>query len=319
MKSVKQYLEIVGRGLESLDLHREPDGLFAPIRYVLDGGGKRLRPVLTLAVAEAAGDVDGIALPAAIAIEVFHNFTLLHDDIMDKSSTRRGRQTVHVRWNEPTAILSGDTMLTFAMDILLGSKSERITELMKTFNRAAMDVYIGQQLDMDFEKRDDVSVEEYIAMITGKTSALIAGACVLGAISAGAGPDIVDCFRRYGNAVGIAFQLQDDLLDTFGDQVTFGKPIGGDILNDKKTWLMINAMTEAPARFGEIIASGLKGQQKIDAVKELYIDLKLHERCAEMIDRYTEDAVSEIYKADIVPESKSFFVDMACNLAGRRK
>lgn len=318
MKTVDQYRLAVEDALRSLDLEREPRGLYAPIRYSLDCGGKRLRPVLTLAVADAiAGDYSD-AVPAAVAMEVFHNFTLLHDDIMDKSPTRRGRPTVYKKWDEATAILSGDAMLTYAGMILADAPEGRFGQLFQTFNKAAMAVYEGQQLDMDFVSMDEVSVEEYFKMISGKTSALIGGACALGAESVSGDIRLAGSFYDYGFYLGLAFQLQDDFLDSFGDEATFGKPIGGDILNDKKTWLLITAKNEdRDGYLSEIYSKGLCGREKVAGVKAVYERLGLPGRCMQLIDQYTEKAVMSLDRAAMSSEAVDFFITLAAGLVKR--
>lgn len=318
MKTVDQYRQIAEDALRALDLEREPLGLYAPIRYAMDCGGKRLRPVLALAAADAVGGDLAAALPAAVAAEVFHNFTLLHDDIMDKSPTRRGKPSVYKKWNEATAILSGDAMLTYAGMILADAPQERFGFLFRTFNRAAMAVYEGQQLDMDFERRDDVTVEEYIRMISGKTSALIGGACEMGAGSVSENSTVTGAFYDYGFYLGLAFQLQDDLLDSFGDASTFGKPIGGDILNDKKTWLLITARNEDhDGSLASVYAEGLGGQDKIDRVKAVYERLGLPDRCKELIVKYTRMAVDSLDRIALPSERADFFSSLAESLVKR--
>ncbi len=244
MKEYNEYLQIVTDAISNLRLPGHPSGLYDPIRYTLNCGGKRLRPVLALAACEAFGKEAMTAIHQAIAIEMFHNFTLLHDDVMDKAEVRRGRPTVHVKWNEETAILSGDAMLTTANMLLAVKCGERLPQALELFNGTAMNIYEGQQYDMDFESRTDVTVEEYMEMIRLKTSVLLGCACGMGALMADAPFETQVRFFDFGVNLGLAFQLQDDYLDTYGDPETFGKSIGGDILNDKKTWLLIMAMNE---------------------------------------------------------------------------
>lgn len=320
MKTLSEYSRLaeslVADFIKRID--RDPHGLYDPIIYALESGGKRLRPVLALAVADALGSDN--AADAALAIEIFHNFTLLHDDIMDRSATRRGRPTVYKKWDEATAILSGDTMLTLATQTLNSRATGSTKALMAEFNRAAMAVYEGQQLDMDFEKRDDVSVDEYMTMISKKTSALLVGACRLGALTAGASEIEIKAFSDYAENLGLAFQLQDDLLDSFGDPVTFGKPIGGDILNDKKTWLLITAKAEdSENAIKAIYEAGYQGQEKIDAVKEVYEALGLPSRCERLIDRLTDKAIETINSIEISDEAKAFFSNLAHKLVSRDK
>ena len=222
---------LIEDAIAGLSYDEGPQGLFAPVRYTLEGGGKRLRPLLLLSTCEALGGDPDKAISQAVGLEMFHNFTLLHDDVMDNSEVRRGRPTVHRRWNPSVAILSGDAMLTMATELVCKDSGAHLREVLDLFNRTAMEVYGGQQLDMEFENRRDVSVKEYVEMIRLKTSVLLACACKLGAIMAGASEKDADAMYSYGEKLGLAFQLQDDNLDTYGDPALFGKEIGGDIIN----------------------------------------------------------------------------------------
>ena len=225
-----------------LDWSREPKGLYEPIGYALSAGGKRLRPQLAILGARAVGGDAQSVLPAALALEVFHNFTLLHDDVMDKAEVRRGRPTVHVKWNENTAILSGDQMLIEAYKLLAQVPAEKLPRVLELFNKMATEVCEGQQLDVDFEKRDDVTIAEYMEMIRLKTSVLLATALQIGAYIAGGTEQEQQALYDFGINLGLAFQIQDDYLDCFGDPKTFGKAIGGDIREGKKTWLWIKSL-----------------------------------------------------------------------------
>lgn len=225
-----------------LDWSREPKGLYEPIGYALSAGGKRLRPQLAILGAEAVGGDAQSVLPAALALEVFHNFTLLHDDVMDKAEVRRGRPTVHVKWNENTAILSGDQMLIEAYKLLAQVPADKLPRVLEMFNKMATEVCEGQQLDVDFEKRDDVTIAEYMEMIRLKTSVLLATALQIGAYIAGGTEQEQQALYDFGINLGLAFQIQDDYLDCFGDPKTFGKAIGGDIREGKKTWLWIKSL-----------------------------------------------------------------------------
>ena len=210
------------------------DELYDPIHYLLSLGGKRIRPVLALAACEAEAGALDAAMPAAMAVELFHNFTLMHDDIMDEAPLRRGRPTVHTKWSENAAILSGDVMYTLALTALEGTPSEALADVLRMFNVTSKEVCEGQQSDMAFETRDNVTVDEYLNMIRLKTSVLLAAAAAMGARSAGASPERVEAWYRYGVNVGLAFQIQDDFLDTFGESGATGKQVGGAILADKK-------------------------------------------------------------------------------------
>ena len=227
MKTVSQYAQMIETSISALPLDKEPSGLYAPIRYALEAGGKRLRPVLTLSVADALCGNPDRAISQAIGIEMFHNFTLLHDDVMDKADVRRGRPTVHRKYSESTAILSGDAMLTLASGLIMKDYADnKLRILLNLFNKTAMEIYEGQQYDMDFENRNDVTVDEYMEMIRLKTSVLLGCACEMGAVMADADTATCRAFYGYGEKLGLSFQLKDDWLDTYGDPETFGKSIG---------------------------------------------------------------------------------------------
>lgn len=312
MYTTEYLLNYINKAINEISYPNKPEGLYAPIKYTLDCGGKRIRPVLTLAVCDALGVDIAQAINQALGIEIYHNFTLLHDDVMDKADMRRGRPTVHIKWNEETAILSGDAMLTMASQYACINAGDKIAQVMELFNRTAMEVYEGQQYDMDFENRNDVTVEEYLNMIRLKTSVLLGCACEMGALMAGASDEVKDAFYKYGVKLGLAFQLQDDYLDTYGDPAVFGKKIGGDILNDKKTWLLISAMAEDKSgRLQKMIGADIAPEEKIATVTAIYNELNLAERCHVLIDNYAADAISELDKIQLSAEAKSFFVELA--------
>lgn len=320
MKDFDEYLKIVNDAIKTLRLPENPAGLYNPIRYTMEAGGKRLRPVLTLAACDAMGKEPMSTIHQAMAIEMFHNFTLLHDDVMDKADVRRGRPTVHKKWNESTAILSGDAMLTTASMLLAIKSGDHLSSALDLFNGTAMNIYEGQQYDMDFEQRMDVSVEEYMEMIRLKTSVLLGCACGMGALMADAPFEMQLQFFNYGVNLGLAFQLQDDYLDTYGNPATFGKAIGGDILNDKKTWLLIMALKEDESgELARIINSDITGQDKINAVRAIYDKLNLPERIHELIRAYIDTAISCLDSMVLDPEARSFFIDLALKSASRDK
>lgn len=318
MKSISEYSDIVNNAIAGV-MYPEPKSLNDPIKYTMEGNGKRLRPVLVLAVADALDADIYDALYPALGVEFYHNFTLLHDDVMDNSPKRRGRQAVWKKWDVAQAILSGDTMLSMASDFILNSRYDAETRLalVENFNRTAVAVDHGQQYDMDFEHRDNVSLSEYLDMISLKTGKLIAGACVQGAICAGAEMEVRDAFYDYGLNLGIAFQIQDDILDVYGNEATLGKPIGGDILNDKHTWLHILAMEEAPREMSE--AASLKRVEKIDAVRSIYDKLQLQQRGESHVAHYFDIAIDSINKIRLPQEATEFFVNFAHSLIGRKK
>ena len=313
MQTHSDYLGIIEQNLQDLKLPKHPSGLYKPITYTLEGGGKRLRPTLVLASCEAFGVDANTALNQALAVEMFHNFTLLHDDVMDSSDMRRGRPTVHVRWSERNAILSGDAMLTLSNILVrLGCNAEKAVKASTLLDRTAMEVYEGQQMDMDFESRNDVTVDNYMEMIRLKTSVLLGCACRMGAIMADADNESADALYNYGVDLGLAFQLQDDWLDAYGDPIIFGKGIGGDILNDKKTWLSITARAEdTTGTMTRKFSSPDEDDEKIKLVREVYDSLNLGERCHKLIDNYIDSAITHLENASITPAAKEFFVDIA--------
>lgn len=293
--------------------------LFEPIDYTIESGGKRLRPTLLLRSAMACGADAMDAINLAIGIELFHNFTLLHDDIMDNADVRRGRSSVHCRWNDNVAILSGDAMLTLAtgyMNSIPGETGRRIFEL---FTKTALEIYQGQQLDMEFEDRDNVSVDEYIRMIRLKTSVLLGCACRIGAMLGKVSDDACNAAYDFGDNLGLAFQLRDDLLDTFGDPVLFGKQIGGDILNKKKTWLLISAMQQGNSKD---ICSALDAKtddmDKIEAVKSIYRSLDLDAKCQQLIDTYAQRAINALNRMALDNSHSNFFRALANDLSKRQ-
>jgi len=303
---------LIENALASLEYPTVAPRLFDPIRYTLESGGKRIRPVLTVAVYSALAKADPAdAINQATAIELFHNFTLLHDDVMDRADIRRGRPTVHRKWNDNVAILSGDAMLTMAMQQLSHGAGDRLADLLDCFNTTAMEVYEGQQLDMEFENRDDVSIDEYLLMIGLKTSVLLGCACRLGAIMARADKATADAFYRYGYSLGMAFQLRDDWLDTFGDPTIFGKEIGGDIVNHKKTWLLISALKAEPEDLPAILAGKLEPQETIAQVKALYERHHLGDHCQDLALKYSAEAKMNLDKTDMDTEARRFFAGLA--------
>lgn len=233
---------LIEKHLDSLHLPTEPERLYQPVRYTLAGGGKRLRPVLTLAGCDLFGGDAKDALHVAAGIEIFHNFTLLHDDIMDKSNLRRGKETVYKKWNTNIAILSGDTMFALAYQNILSTQTSRLWPVLETFTQTAIEVCEGQQMDMDFEERNDVTIPEYISMIRLKTAVLLGASLKTGALVAGTAPEQSNLMYDFGVNVGIAFQLKDDYLDAFGKVEKFGKKTGGDIEENKKTWLYLKCL-----------------------------------------------------------------------------
>ncbi len=320
MISTDELQDAINLAIKSIKYPQTPAGLYDPIKYTLEGGGKRLRPMLTLATCIACGGTVETAINQALGIEMYHNFTLLHDDVMDRAELRRGRLTVHCRWNDATAILSGDAMLTMATQLVMKNAGKHLADILTLFNKTAMEVYEGQQYDMDFERRDDVTVEEYIEMIRLKTSVLLGCACRSGAIMADAPADVQDAMYLFGEKLGLAFQIQDDYLDTFGDALLFGKEIGGDIVNNKKTWLLITALSENKSgELMKIIHSGnsLKNFDKIEKVKSIYNSLNLAERSKKLINKYVDEAVDALNKAGLPEEAGDFLAQLALKTQNR--
>ena len=304
MKRTEQLLEAIENYLAQEHLPHEPAGLYDPIGYALSNGGKRIRPTLVLLACDMFGGDYTKALPVAAAIEVFHNFTLVHDDIMDNAPMRRGRPSVPKRWNNNVAILSGDAMLVYTYQLLNNVRPEILPEILNVFNTTAMQIFEGQQYDMDFETREKVPTAEYMRMIELKTAVLMSCAATIGALVGGASAEDIRKIKEYANELGLAFQLQDDLLDCYGD-ATLGKKIGGDILEGKKTYLMIQAMRKADDRTKrELIAipqsDSLTEEQKISRTLEIYeqtdarhateVQIKLHyDRALAVLDRFDID------------------------------
>lgn len=310
----------INNEIARLDWSREPQGLYAPIAYTLQAGGKRLRPQLCLTACRMFGGNEKHALPAALALEVFHNFTLLHDDVMDHADIRRGRPTVHVKWNENTAILSGDQMMIEAYKLLQTIQTTKLPEVLRLFNKMATEICEGQQYDVDFEHRNNVSIPEYMEMIRLKTSVLLATALQIGGLIADATPAEQILLYEYGIRLGLAFQLQDDLLDCFGNPETFGKAIGGDICCNKKTFLLLTALKNATEEQARDINHWLSitniDNEKIEAVKTLYVRTGAKEKTEQAILAQTEQAIICLNKLPQNDETQSLRT-LADNLAKR--
>ena len=290
----------VNQEILKLDWKREPYGLYEPIEYTLSAGGKRVRPQLAMIASQMFSGVDDEVLPAALALEVFHNFTLLHDDVMDKALVRRGRPTVHVKWDENTAILSGDQMLIEAYKLLSGVPAGKLPKVLQLFNKMATEICEGQQYDVDFERQEHVDIEEYLTMIRLKTSVLLATALQTGAYIAGASEQAQEDLYQFGIAVGLAFQIQDDILDVWGNPETFGKAVGGDISCNKKTFVYLEAMRRLgdEAKDLEMWYSQVleDNTEKIAAVKAIFEQLGVREACETVVAQYTQKALEILDK-----------------------
>ncbi len=291
---------------------KEPRNLYDPMVYILGLGGKRIRPVLVLMAADICGGEYEKALDAALAIEVFHNFSLVHDDIMDDAPLRRGQETVHEKWDINTGILSGDAMLINAYQLFENYDGETFRELAKLFSKTAVEVCEGQQYDMDFESREDVSIQEYLKMIEFKTAVLVGASLKMGAIVANASEECKNQIYEYGKLLGLAFQLQDDYLDVFGDPDTFGKQVGGDIIENKKTFLYLtsryNAGKKEALQLEHLYSINPKDTSgKVDTVKNLFLTSGAAELTKQEIEKYTKMAFSVLEEMDI-PEDKKFML-----------
>lgn len=319
MKPFQEYLDTVNQAIAAIPYPEQPRQLYEPISYHMALGGKRVRPVLTLMACDAMGGDPAVAINAAVGIEMFHNFTLLHDDVMDNADVRRGKPTVHRRWNDNTAILSGDTMLTIATQYISCVRNWQVMDL---FNKTAIEIYEGQQWDMDYECRSDVTVDEYINMIRLKTSVLLGCALKMGALVADAAPEQADLLYEAGVNMGLAFQLRDDVLDVWGDPKTFGKEIGGDIMNNKKTFLLISTMQQAKGDDADELRHWLNDpyttrDDKVQGVTALYERLGVRQLAEDAIAHYNDLAVAAFNQVKMSDEDKQRFIDLANRLAGR--
>ena len=304
-----EILQKVNDCLASLPYDRQPASLYEPIKYVLSLGGKRIRPVLTLLSYNMWGDNPESVLTPAIGLETYHNFTLLHDDLMDNADMRRGHETVHRRWDANKAILSGDSMLVLSYQRMQQVPADKLPAVMELFTETALEIGEGQEYDMAFETRDDVTEEEYIEMIRLKTSVLLACALKIGALLADAPLEDAERLYRFGEQVGLAFQLQDDLLDVYGDPAVFGKAIGGDITSNKKTYMLINAVNRADSRQRAeldrwIAARDFDRQEKVAAVTRLYDEIGIRQLCEEKINYYFELARHTLDEVCVPEERK---------------
>jgi geranylgeranyl diphosphate synthase type II len=324
MYTQPELKELVERALVNLSINDEAEKLSNPVKYILSIGGKRLRPVITLMSCNLFSDtIDAAVIPAA-GIEVFHNFTLVHDDIMDQASVRRNLPTVHVKWDTNQAILSGDVMAFIANDCILQAPEALLFKVFKTYNKAAVEVCVGQQLDMDFEKVAFVSHEEYLRMIELKTAVLIAASAKIGAIIGKAGDKDSDLLYEFGKNLGLAFQIQDDLLDVYGDVNVFGKVSGGDIVTNKKTFLLIKALEVATGETlkklqEQIHMKEFDPEQKIKAVMDIFDRLKIRSTTEILASEYITKSLNLLEKVNAAKERKSELYQIAASLIGRNK
>ncbi|MBQ6086074.1 MAG: polyprenyl synthetase family protein [Bacteroidaceae bacterium] len=323
MYTSNQLLEKVNQALDHLAYDRQPQGLYAPIKYELSLGGKRLRPVLMLLTYNMyKEDVENIMMQA-LGLEIYHNFTLLHDDVMDRADVRRGKPCVHKVWNDNTAILSGDTMIVDSFIRMQQCDPAHLPDVMDVFSRTALEISEGQQYDMEFESRNDVKEEEYLEMIRLKTSVLLACAVKIGALLGDATNEDAALLYNFGERIGLAFQLQDDYLDVYGDFAVFGKRIGGDILCNKKTYLLIKAFEHANEEQRKELESWISRteyapQEKIDAVTRLYNEIGVRELCDQKINMFFQLAEQSLQKVSLPWEKKSQLWNYALQLMSRK-
>lgn len=308
MYSAEEFKELVEKSLKGLKFPDSPAELYSPITYSLSMGGKRIRPILSLLACNMFTDRigDRCILPA-VGLEMFHGFTLIHDDIMDKSDLRRNQPTVHKKWNTNIAILSGDTMCIEAYKLLCMAEPDKIVDILHCFNRAATDVCEGQQMDMNYESRTTITEEDYLLMIELKTAVLLAVSAKIGAIMGGANTSDIERLYRLGLNLGLAFQIQDDIMDTYSDSKTFGKAIGLDIENNKKTYLLTSAIRLAKGDQKKILREVIEGkvvENKVETVKAIYKDLSVKELAENKVKGYFEAAMSELSQLDIKAERK---------------
>lgn len=318
-----QLLEKINAYMAGLGYSRPPVGLYAPVEYVLSLGGKRIRPLLMLMAYNIYKEEVEEALPPAVAIETYHNYTLLHDDLMDKADMRRGHPTVHKKWDDNTAILSGDTMLVLAYKLIAQCREECLKEVIGLFTETALEIGEGQQYDMEFESRTDVTEEEYLEMIRLKTSVLLAASLKIGAMLAGAPEEDAARLYDYGIQLGLAFQLQDDYLDVYGDPAVFGKKIGGDILCNKKTYMLINALQRADeSQRAELMhwmgATECDPQEKIAAVTALYDSIGIRALCHEKIESCFRKAGECLASVQVEASRTEMLAQFAASLMGRK-
>ncbi len=327
MQTLSQILSQIQTYSENQPIVREPIGLYEPIQYILKLGGKKLRPALVLMSYNLFKDNVEVALPAGFAIEVFHNFTLMHDDIMDNAPLRRGMPTVHEKYNVNTGILSGDAMLILAYEYLVSASEDvkSATKIIKVFNKCAIEVCEGQQFDIDFEKRNDVTISEYLRMIELKTSVLLAAALEIGAILGESSEKDAKNLYEFGRNIGIAFQLQDDILDTFGNPDTFGKKVGGDIIQNKKTFLYLKSLEIAKEEDKKALLAWYNTAtteatevEKINAVKEILLNAGILNLADALKNEYYETAIKHLEEINVAPEKKKVLWAFAEELLHRK-
>src|ERR1035437_6475966 len=324
MKTLEDIQNIITSELEKINWNKEPLGLYEPIGYVLSLGGKRIRPALTLMACNLFSDDVQPAVDSALGLEIFHNFTLLHDDIMDRADVRRGQATVHKKWNDNTAILSGDVMQIAAYQFIAKTPADQLKKVLDLFSQTAEEICEGQQYDVDFEMRDSVSAAEYLEMIRLKTAVLLGCALKTGAWIAGAGEEDALNLYDFGINIGLAFQLKDDLLDVYGDEATFGKKIGGDILCNKKTYLLIHALELATGNNASELQKWLKitdplqANTRIKSITSLYKQLGVKTICEDKMQFFYSKAIANLDKVSVLENKKKELKNLAEKLMFRQ-
>jgi geranylgeranyl diphosphate synthase type II len=323
MHSIEQLQVLINKAINETQYKEQPVELYEPITYLMQLGGKRMRPVLVLVATEMFGGEVSKALDAAIGIEIFHNFTLMHDDIMDKAPIRRGKPTVHVKWNESAAILSGDVMFVEAYKLMIKVDDTILRDVLDIFSDTASGVCQGQQADMNFENRNDVSLAEYLEMIRQKTAVLLAGSMQIGALIGGAAKDQAKLLYEFGENLGLAFQLQDDILDVYGDPEIFGKQVGGDILSNKKTFMLIKAKELAKGDISNQINHWIDRNDdpngKVEAITDIYNQLEIRKLAEELMENYVQKAVHALEQIEVINDSKDLLRGFAEQLLFREQ
>ncbi|WP_258099482.1 polyprenyl synthetase family protein [Marinoscillum pacificum] len=324
MTDIKSLQQLIGEEIDKLQFGDNPKELYEPISYILSLGGKRMRPLLVLLGYQMMKNDPQSIIREALTVEVFHNFTLMHDDIMDEAPLRRGMPTVHEKWNSTVAILSGDTMLVKAYDLLLGVKPELLPEAIKLFNKCSVEVCEGQQIDMNFESEDAVSIDAYINMIRLKTAVLLGFSLEFGALMGGMSETSRKQLYKIGVKMGIGFQLMDDLLDVYADQSKFGKQVGGDIISNKKTFLLIKALELANAEQKQALDNWIGKEEfdsaeKVQAVTAIYDEIGIKELTTELMNRYFDESFDLLESLDSREEGKAMLKGLAMQLMKREK
>lgn len=325
MKTINEISDIISSELSQIDWNKAPRGLYEPIGYVLSMGGKRIRPALTLMACNLFSNDVQPAVNSALGLEIFHNFTLLHDDIMDKADVRRGQPTVHKKWDDNTAILSGDVMQISAYQFMAQTPANQLKRSLDLFSRTAAEICEGQQYDVEFEHRDRVEAVEYLEMIRLKTAVLLGASLQIGAWIGGAGEEDAQLLYDFGINIGLAFQLKDDLLDVYGDAATFGKKIGGDILCNKKTYMLIHALEKAKGKDAEELQNWLDvsdsklSEDKILAVTSLYNKLGVKQICEDKMQFFYSKAVANLEKVSVLENKKQELRNIADKLMFRNE